>query len=151
MPKKDDPVQSMKQTARNLAMQSKKLREQAHDLSQESSRVGAASKKARQASSNKKGQRRNSVPQKRGAAWVAMANGRCRVGPRRAYSAVRTAWPATRPAHSLLKLRAYPLNVLLSGFRFLDRDNPADPLVACELRNILPLCSRRRVRNENFL
>jgi len=54
MPKKDDPVQSMKETARNLAMQAKKLREQAHDLSQESSRVRAASKKARQARSNKR-------------------------------------------------------------------------------------------------
>jgi hypothetical protein len=43
----------MKQTARNLAMLAKKLREQAHDLSQESSRVRAASKKARQARSNK--------------------------------------------------------------------------------------------------
>src|SRR5215468_7200268 len=49
MPKKDDPVQSMKATARNLALQAKKLREQAHDLSLESSRVRAASKKARQA------------------------------------------------------------------------------------------------------
>src|SRR5690348_16400615 len=40
-------------------------------------------------------------------------------------SAVRTAWPATRPVHSFLKFRTYPLDVLPSGFRFLDRDNPA--------------------------
>ena len=38
---------------------------------------------------------------------------------RRRLSAVSTAWPATRPAHSFLKLRAYPLNVLSSGFRLL--------------------------------
>ena len=64
-------------------------------------------------------------------------------------SAVRTAWPATRPAHSFLKLCTYPLNVLPSGFRFFDGDNPADPLIAREWRNILPLCPRHRVRNEN--
>jgi hypothetical protein len=64
-------------------------------------------------------------------------------------SAVGTAWPATRPAHSFLKFHAYPLNVLSSGFRFLDGDNPAYPLIAREWRNILPLCQRRRVRNEN--
>jgi hypothetical protein len=63
---------------------------------------------------------------------------------------VRTAWPATRPAHSFLKLRAYPLNVLPSGFRFLNGDSPADPLIAREWRNILPFCPRHRVRNENL-
>jgi hypothetical protein len=65
-------------------------------------------------------------------------------------SAVRTTWPATRPAYSFLKFRAYPLYVLPSGFRLLDGDNPADPLVARERRNILPLRQRRCVRNENF-
>src|SRR5262249_52511979 len=65
-------------------------------------------------------------------------------------SAVRAAWPATRPAHSLLKLRTYTLNVLLSGFRFFYGDNPADPFIARERRNILPFCQRRRVRNENL-
>jgi len=66
------------------------------------------------------------------------------------FSAVRTAWPAARSAHSFLKFRAYSLNVLSSRFRFLDGDNPADPLIAREWRNILPFCPRRRVRNENF-
>jgi hypothetical protein len=65
-------------------------------------------------------------------------------------SAVRAAWPATRPPHSFFKFRAYPLNVLPSGFRFLDGDNPADPLIAREWRNVLPFCPRRRVRNENL-
>ena len=65
-------------------------------------------------------------------------------------SAVRTAWPATRPAHSFLKFRAYPLDVLPSGFRFLDRDNPANPLIACQWRNILPFCPCHWVRNENL-
>jgi hypothetical protein len=64
-------------------------------------------------------------------------------------SPVRTAWPATRPAHSFFKFRAYPLNVLPSGFGFPDGDNPADPLIAREWSNILPFCPRRRVRNEN--
>ena len=65
-------------------------------------------------------------------------------------SAVRTAWPATRPAHSFLKFRAYPLDVLPSGFRFLDRDNPANPLIACQWRNVLPFCQCHGVRNENL-
>ncbi len=32
------------------------------------------------------------------------------------FSAVRTAWPATRSAHSFLEFRTYPLNVLPAGF-----------------------------------
>jgi hypothetical protein len=40
--------------------------------------------------------------------------------------------------------------VLPSGFRFLDGDNPADPLIAREWRNVLPLCPRHRVRSEGF-
>lgn len=69
---------------------------------------------------------------------------------RTSFPSVRTAWPTTRPAHSFLKFRAYPLNVLPSGFRFLDGDNPADPLIARERRDVLPLCERGRVGNENF-
>ena len=65
-------------------------------------------------------------------------------------SPVRAAWPATRPAHSFLKFRAYPLNVLPSGFRFLDGDNPADPLIAREWRNILPFCSCHRSEMRTF-
>ena len=41
----DDPVKAMKETANNLALQAKKLREEARDLSQESSRIRRASKK----------------------------------------------------------------------------------------------------------
>jgi hypothetical protein len=55
-------------------------------------------------------------------------------------SAVRTAWPAARPATSFFQLRADSLDVLLPGFRFLDGDSPADPLIAGERRNILPFC-----------
>jgi len=66
------------------------------------------------------------------------------------FSAVRTAWPATRPAHSFLEFRAYPLNVLPSGFRFLDGDNPTDPLIAREWRNILPFFPSNGIGNENF-
>ena len=63
---------------------------------------------------------------------------------------MRAAWPATRPAHPFLQFRAYPFNVLPSGFRFLDGDYPADPFIARERRNVLPLCPRLRVRDENF-
>jgi hypothetical protein len=64
-------------------------------------------------------------------------------------SAVGTAWPATRPAHSFLKFRACSRNVLPSSFRFLDGEYPADPLIAREGRNVLPLYPCHRVRNEN--
>ena len=64
-------------------------------------------------------------------------------------SAVRAAWPTTRPAHSFLKFRTHTLDVLSSSFRFLDRDNPANPLIARQWRNILPFCPRHLVGNEN--
>ena len=66
------------------------------------------------------------------------------------FSAVRTAWPAARSAHSFLKFRAYSLNVLSSRFRFLDGDNPADPLIAREWRNVLPFCPSNGIGNENL-
>lgn len=65
-------------------------------------------------------------------------------------SAVRTPWPATRPAHSFLELRAHPLDVLPSGLRFLHRNHPADPLIARERRNVFPFFPRRRIRKEGF-
>jgi hypothetical protein len=64
-------------------------------------------------------------------------------------TAVRAARPATRPAHSFFQFRAYPLNMLFSRFR-LHGDDPTDPLIAREWRNVFPLCPRRRVRNEGF-
>ena len=64
-------------------------------------------------------------------------------------SAVRAAWPATRPAHAFLKFGAYPLDVLLSSFRSLHGNNPADPLIARQRRNVFPFCPRRRIGNEN--
>ena len=63
---------------------------------------------------------------------------------------VRTAWPATRPPHSFLEFRAHALDVLPSSFRFLDGDDPADPLIAREWRNILPPLPRHRIGNENL-
>jgi hypothetical protein len=56
----DDPVQSMKETAQNLALQAKQLREHARDLSQESLRVRRASKKAREARADKRGRKKRS-------------------------------------------------------------------------------------------
>ena len=66
------------------------------------------------------------------------------------FSAVRTAWPAARSAHSFLKFRAYSLNVLSSRFRSLHGDNPADPLIAREWRNVLPFCPCDGIGNENL-
>jgi hypothetical protein len=66
------------------------------------------------------------------------------------FSAVRTAWPATRSAHSFLEFRTYPLNVLPSSFWLLDGDNPADPLIAREWRNVLPFCPSNGIGNENL-
>jgi len=68
----------------------------------------------------------------------------------KSYLTMRATRPAARPSHSLFKLRSGPLNVLPSGFRFLDRDNPADPFIARERRNVLPCCPRLRVRNEGL-
>jgi len=66
------------------------------------------------------------------------------------FSAVRTAWPAARSPHSFLKFRAYSLNVLSSRFRSLHGDNPADPLIAREWRNVLPFCPCDGIGNENL-
>jgi hypothetical protein len=65
-------------------------------------------------------------------------------------STMRTTSPTTRPTHSLFKFRAQPLNVLPSGFRLLDGDNPADPFIARQGCNILPFCSRRWIRNKSL-
>jgi len=54
MPKKaNDSIEALTETARDLAQQSKKLRDQARDLAQESVRVRTASKKAREATRKK--------------------------------------------------------------------------------------------------
>jgi hypothetical protein len=45
--------------------------------------------------------------------------------------------PAARPTDSLYEFRAHPLDVLFSGFRFLNRDHPADPFVARKRGNVL--------------
>jgi len=50
--------------------------------------------------------------------------------------------PTTRSALPVYKPRARPLDPATPRLRFLGRDNPADPLIACERRNILPGCSR---------
>ena len=63
---------------------------------------------------------------------------------------MRTTRPATRPAHSLFQLRAHPLDVLPSCLRLLDGDRPADPFIARQRSNILPLLPRRRVGNQRL-
>lgn len=63
---------------------------------------------------------------------------------------MRATRPATRPAYSFFQLRAHSLDVLHSGFRLLDGDNPADPFIAGERGNVLPLCQRGGVGNQGF-
>lgn len=54
MPEKgNDNIEAMTETARNLAQQSKKLRDQARDLAEESVRVRAASKRDREGTRKK--------------------------------------------------------------------------------------------------
>jgi hypothetical protein len=67
---------------------------------------------------------------------------RCRMEVRLHFSGEGTLASSKAGATLLFfKFRAYALNVLLSGFRFLDGDNPANPLIASERRNI-PHCAR---------
>jgi len=54
---------------------------------------------------------------------------------------VRTAWSATRPAHSFFKFRAYPLNVLPSGFGYAS-DLLAGQPTPDDLIDVHPLTSR---------
>ena len=56
---------------------------------------------------------------------------------------MRTAGPAAGPALSFLRVDQHvSMDVLLSGFRLFDGDGPADPFVAGEGSNVLPLGSR---------
>jgi len=63
---------------------------------------------------------------------------------------MRAAGPAAGPPHTFLQLRADPLHVLSAGLRLLDREGPADPLVARERRDVLPLEPRRGVGQQGF-
>jgi len=58
--------------------------------------------------------------------------------------------PTTRPALSVSKLRARPLDPVAPRLRFLGGLNPADPLIAREGRNTLPCRSRRWGRSKDF-
>src|SRR5579859_462105 len=53
---------------------------------------------------------------------------------------VNTAHPATRPAHPFLEFTDQPFNMLLSRLVFLNKGNPAYPLIARKWRKILPYC-----------
>lgn len=64
---------------------------------------------------------------------------------------MRTAGPATRPAHTALELREgfFDTNIpclFLSTGRY-----PADPLIARQRRDIFPNSQQRRGRNQGFL
>ena len=61
---------------------------------------------------------------------------------------MNTAGPATRPAHSALKLGECLLDTDVSRLCFLAGDDPTNPLVACERRNVVPHgpCRRRLIQ-----
>src|SRR6185312_4227028 len=63
---------------------------------------------------------------------------------------MRATRPTAGPAHSFFQFRANPLDVLSPGFRLLNGDNPAYPFIACQLRDIFPLNSRRGVGNKSL-
>jgi len=63
---------------------------------------------------------------------------------------MRAAGPTTRPAHSFYKLGVRPFNPVTPCLRFLGRNNPADPLIARQRRNILPGWSRRFGGSNDF-
>jgi len=54
------------------------------------------------------------------------------------FSSMRTSRPTARSAFAFQKLGADSLDVLLSYFRLLDGDNPADPFVASERSEVVP-------------
>lgn len=55
-----------------------------------------------------------------------------------------TAGPATRAAFPFLEFHACSFDAVIPCLRFLGIFNPADPLIACKWRNILPRGERRR-------
>ena len=63
-------------------------------------------------------------------------------------SSVDTTHPTTRTSHSFIQLRNHPINMLRSGFRLLDGDDPADPFVAGERRQTIPSRQRARIGGE---
>jgi hypothetical protein len=72
-----------------------------------------------------------------------LSGDRFRMADKRLISTMRATGPAAGPTHSFFELRARSLDVLLSGFRFLDGNNPANPFVARQRCNVLPCCPRR--------
>jgi hypothetical protein len=65
-------------------------------------------------------------------------------------SSMRTAWPAAWPPHPFFEFRADPFDMLPPCLIFLDRDGPADPLVAREWRDVLPSGQCLRVGGERY-
>ncbi len=55
-------------------------------------------------------------------------------------SSMRTAGPATGPAHAFFELGAHPFDMLPPCLVLLDGDGPADPLVARERGDVFPSC-----------
>jgi hypothetical protein len=63
---------------------------------------------------------------------------------------MRAAGPAARPALSLHKPRARPLDPPAPCFRLFGILDPADPLITRERRNILPRGQRSRVGRQGL-
>ena len=64
--------------------------------------------------------------------------------------AMNTADPATRPAYPFLEFTDHPCHVLLPRLGFLDKGNPADPLIARKGRKTFPDGERRVIGSERF-
>jgi len=65
-------------------------------------------------------------------------------------SAVWATGPATGAAHSFFQFGEHTLDMLLSGFRLLDGDDPADPLIPREGRDVFPFFARRRIGKQSL-
>lgn len=63
---------------------------------------------------------------------------------------MNTTGPTTRAAFALLEFRDSSPEMNFSGLRFLDGDNPADPLVARQRRNVSPRRPRRLIGSQRF-
>lgn len=63
---------------------------------------------------------------------------------------MRTTWPAAWPALSVQKIFAEALDVLLSCLFFLDVGHPANPLIACDWREVIPRITECRIICQYF-
>jgi len=73
-----------------------------------------------------------------------------KIAPRTIFSTVNATAPTARPAFPGYQFIARPFHVVFSRFRFFSGNNPTDPLIACQRRNVLPSCPCHRGRNKSL-